>query len=609
VKSGGLKRLRDVSILKTLLVDYVLRRKLLLISCFLIIFVSSLIELIGPLIIRYIIDYWTGKIEELGIIASAVTFIMNLLFLGQKDYTATLYSIAILYLIFVFLSYLSAFLKNWLISAFGNSIVYDLRNDLSKHILRLPEAYYESVQPGRVISIIMNDTELLQSFITSNTLSIFSNMITAVGALAVMYMINPFLCAIAIFITPLLTIISVVLGRFVRKAKRSTREALSRISNEVFETIIGLPVIQSFAKEEIMKGRFNATNKWLREAEVNAEVASRLYSPTIRLILAVFTALLWFVGAGSILEGYMTLGELVAFYQYTNKFFDPAIQIGNIFNEIQTTLAGAERALGLLTENEDENFSLKQGKETKDCRIEFENVWFSYDGKRPVIKDVSFTINPGEKVAIVGSSGAGKTTLINLLLGFYKPDRGTIKIDGSNIEEIDVRSLRNNMVVVFQEPFLLKGTIADNISLEENKDAVMKNAINVAETLGLHEAIKRLPNGYDTMISESFSPFSKGEKQFLCVIRALAKKPKILILDEVTANMDSETQKKLVELVMEKNEELTVIMITHRLEAIHRADKIIVLENGEVKGIGKHVELLGNCPSYKKFCQIYLQIV
>lgn len=602
------KRIRDISILRTLLVNYVLRRKLLLISCFIIIFVSSFIELISPLIMRYVIDYWTGKVEDLGIIAGAVTFVTNLLFLGQKNYTTTLYSVATLYLAFVFLNYMSTSLRRRVINTFGNLIVYDLRNDLSEHILRLPEAYYESIQPGKVISIIMNDTGLLQNFITSNTLSTLSNIITAVGALVVMYAINPFLCAVAFLITPLLTIISVVLGRFVRKAKRSTREVLSRISNEVFETIIGLPVIQSFAREGIMRDRFNATNNRLKEAEVNAEIAIRVYNPTIRLILAMFTALLWFVGAGGILEGYMTLGELVAFSQYTNKFFDPAIQLGNIFNETQSTLAGAERSLGLLDESEDENI-LKQGKKIRDCRIEFKKVWFSYDDKRYVIKDVSFSINPGEKVAIVGSSGAGKTTLINLLLGFYKPDRGVIKIDGMRIEELDLKNLRNNIAVVFQEPFLLKGTVIDNILLERNGDAAMEDAVNIAESLGLHRTIKRLPNGYDTVISEEFSPFSKGEKQLLCVIRALAKRPRILILDEATANMDSETQKKLVDIVMEKNEELTVIVITHRLEAIHKANKIIVLENGEIKGIGKHRELLENCSSYREFCQIYLKII
>jgi len=276
----------------------------------------------------------------------------------------------------------------------------------------------------------MNDTGLLQSFITLNTLSILSNMITAIGALAVMYTINPFLCTMVFLITPLLTVISVFLGRFVRKAKRATREALSRISNEVFETIIGLPVIQSFAKEEIIKNRFNTTNNRLKEAEVNAEIASRLYNPSIRLTLSTFTALLWFIGTGNILEGSMTLGEIVAFSQYANKFFDPAVQLGNVFNEIQSTLAGAERALGLLNESEDENTPLKQGKEIRDCRIEFEKAWFSYEDERYVIKNVSFSITPGEKVAIVGSSRAGKTTLMNLLLCFYKPSRGAVKIDG-----------------------------------------------------------------------------------------------------------------------------------------------------------------------------------
>jgi len=609
MKPRGSRRMRDIGILKTLLLNYVMRRKLLLISCFLIILASSFIELVGPLIIRYIVDYWTGEVEDLGMIASAVTLVKNILFLGRRDYASTLYSVVILYLVFVLLSYVGASLKNCLINTFGNSIVYDLRNDLSEHILKLPEAYYESIQPGRVISITMNDTELLQSFITSNTLSVFSNMITAIGALAVMYTINPLLCAAAFLITPLLTVISIILGRFVRKAKRSAREALSRISNEVFETIIGLPVIQSFAKEELMRNRFSAMNNGLKEAEVNTEIVTRLYSPTIQLILAAFTALLWFVGAGNVLGGYMTLGELVAFSQYANKFFNPVIQLGNIFNELQSTLAGAERALGLLTESIDEYVPSKQSAKMKDCSIEFEKVWFSYDNERYVIKDVSFSINPGEKVAIVGSSGAGKTTLINLLLGFYRPNKGVIKIGGLNMEELDPKDLRSQIAVVFQEPFLFRGTVIKNILLNRNDDAAMKDAISVAEALGLHETIKRLPEGYKTMISEEFSPFSKGEKQLLCIIRALARRPKILILDEATANMDSETQRRLVDLVMEKNKDLTVIMITHRLEAIHKADKIIVLENGEVKGIGKHEELLENCPAYREFCQIYLKIM
>jgi ATP-binding cassette subfamily B protein len=539
--------------------------------------------------------------------------------------------IAAIYVGLISFSFLLEYLQTYLMQWAGQMVMFDLRSEIFRHLQRMHIGFYDKNPVGRLVTRVTTDVDALNEMFTSGVVSIFEDIFVLTGILIIMLFVNWKLALITFAVLPFIAMATKLFRDRVRDSYRRIRVAVARINAHMQEHVSGMMVLQLFNREEKAFETFSDVNAQHMEAFKDAIMAHAVYYPVVEILSSIAIAsVIWFGGRG-VIHNVTTLGALVAFMQYAQRFFRPIQDFSEKYNILQSAMAAAERVFKLLdtpvevTENPVPKVPEGPG------RIEFDHVWFAYrtvpangtnhvgtgalarpversstplDGEPEwVLRDVSFTIEPGETVAIVGHTGAGKTTIISLLLRFYDVQHGAIRIDGVDIKDMALTDLRRRFGVVLQDPFLFTGTIEGNIRLGTDwiSDEEVRQA---AEDVNLTDFIHNLPNTYKEEVRERGSTLSTGQKQLISFARALAHSPKILILDEATSSVDTETEFKVRDALSKMVDGRTSIVIAHRLSTVQRADKIIVMHKAQLREMGTHQQLLAQHGIYYKLYQL-----
>ncbi len=507
----------------------------------------------------------------------------------------------------VIIQYFSAYLTQWI----GQRTIFDLRMEIFGHLQRLSLRFYDKNPIGRLITRVTNDVEVLNEMFSSGIVMVFTDVFTIIGIFYFMFSMNWQLTLVSLSVMPLLFYGTFLFRKKAREAYREVRIQIARINAFMQEHITGMVVDQIFNREKKSYDRFSSVNDAHRRANIKSILYYSLFYPGVDLIGAIAVGLIiWYAGANA-LEDKVTLGTVMAFLQFNEMFWRPIRDLSEKYNILQTAMASSERIFQLL----DDQAITSVRPEAKQLEhllgeIEFRNVWFAYnaptDGAASpewVLKNVSFKINPGQTVALVGHTGAGKTSIISLLSRFYEIQQGEILIDGVNIRDIDPQSLRRQTSVVLQDVFLFSGDIKENINLGDERIPIDRVKA-AARVVGAHRFIEQLQGGYDAEVKERGATLSVGQKQLLSFARALAFNPRILVLDEATSSVDTETEILIQQAIKKLLQGRTSIVIAHRLSTIQSADVIIVLHKGEIREMGSHQELLARDGIYRKLYKL-----
>ncbi|MFP4529202.1 MAG: ABC transporter ATP-binding protein [Candidatus Kapaibacterium sp.] len=492
---------------------------------------------------------------------------------------------------------------NLLMQHVGMRVLYDMRMKLFGHIQSLSSRFFDKNPVGRLVTRVTNDIEVLNNLFTSGFVMIVADVLLIFWLIGFMFYTNWLLSLMTLAILPFLLVVTSVFRRKVRVLFREVRIQVSNMNSFLNEFISGISTVKLFAQEKRQKKKFDEYNRTHKDLMLDTIFYYAIFFPTIELLSAVAISIILWYTAGNILSGMMTVGTLVAFIQYAEMFFRPVRDLTEKYTTLQSAMASSERIFELMdTEDfvpDGENqhiYKLEKG-------IEFKDVKFSYEEDKPVLCDVSFRVNKGETVAIVGSTGSGKTTLINLLCRFYDFQDGAILFDGKDIRDLPQREVRSLIALVMQDVFMFSRTLADNISL--GRDDISRERIeSAARAIGAAEFIEQQSNGYDTELNERGASLSSGQRQLVAFSRAFAADPDILILDEATSNIDSESEAIIEKSLDKLFAGRTSIVIAHRLSTIRRADRIIVLHHGRVRETGTHEELLEKGGLYKKLYEL-----
>lgn len=521
--------------------------------------------------------------------------------LSKKDYQLFreydvngLTKVGIIFGITMVLAFILNYIQVYILNYTSQKIIFNIRQDVFSHILRLSMSYFNRTPIGRLVTRVTNDTEALNEMYTGVLVNLLKDIFMLGGIILIMLKMDLKLSLISFSLLPLILIASVVFRKKIRKIYRIGRIQLAKINSTLNENISGMSTIHIFSKEEKILNNFDKINTdYLNTAKKEIKTYA-VFRPSIEIIRSLGLALLIYYGGGEVISGTIKFGVLYAFIDYLQKFFNPILDLTEKYNILQSAMASSEKIFSILDENDtipnNEKPVLKQNIKGK---IEFKNVYFAYKGEEWVLKDVSFTINPGETVALVGTTGAGKSSIINLIARFYDIQKGEILIDGINIKDYDKYQLRKNIGVILQDVFLFSGTIKDNIVLN-NKNISDDEIVRISKYINAHHFIDKLPNKYDEVVMERGATLSSGERQLLSFARTLVFQPNILILDEATSNIDTETELLIQDALKKLIKGRTTIAIAHRLSTIQNSDKIIVLHKGKIIEMGNHQELLKN---------------
>lgn len=474
----------------------------------------------------------------------------------------------------------------------GQKIIYNIRMDVFEHICTLSLKFFNNNPIGRLVTRVTNDTETLNEMYTSVIVNIFKSVFILLGVIATMLSYNVRLSLMTFAVIPFIVVFTFVYRKFSRRIYRNIRGRISALNAFISEHLSGMKIVQVFAAEDKIFDKFKKENEDLKKAHMGQIKAFSVYSPTSYLLNISALALLMWFGGSMVLEGTITIGTIVVFQRYIGKFFEPVQQLAEQFDIIQSAMAASERIFGIMDEVPDIT-DADDAVELAAVRgeIEFRNVWFAYDEGEWILKDVSFKVNPGEQAAFVGATGAGKTTIQNLICRYYDIQKGQILIDGIDIRHIKIRSLRQNIGQMLQDVFLFTGSIKSNIRLR-NPQISDEEIISASRYVNADKFIQTLDNKYNERVIERGASFSSGQRQLISFARTLAFKPSILILDEATANIDTETEALIQDALTKLMEGRTTLIVAHRLSTIQSADKIMVMHKGEIKESGTHQELL-----------------
>jgi ATP-binding cassette subfamily B protein len=564
-------------------------------------------DVCGPYLTKVAVDRYLAPS------ASSSSFLAG--WLSPKQLTG-IAEIAAIYVGLLSLSFFLEFLQTYYMQWTGQMVMFDLRSQIFRHLQRMHIGFYDKNPVGRLVTRVTTDVDALNEMFTAGVVSIFEDIFVLAGIIAIMTRMNWRLALITFSVLPLIFWATMVFRKSVRDSYRRIRTAIARINSFLQEHVSGMVVLQLFNREKRAYRQFSDVNKSHMEAFKDAIMAYAIYYPVVEILSAGAIALIIWFGGGLTIQGVTTLGVLVAFIQYAQRFFRPIQDLSDKYNILQGAMASSERIFKLLDTPVDITTPATTLKPTGPGRLEFDHVWFAYrtvpaddtnhghEGELDwVLRDVSFTIEPGETVAIVGHTGAGKTTIISLLLRFYDVQKGAVRIDGVDVKDMDLVDLRRRFGVVLQDPFLFTGTVGGNIRLgsEWIAQAAVEQAV---EDVNLADFIRTLPNGFQEEVRERGSTLSTGQKQLISFARALAHDPKILILDEATSSVDTETEYRVREALNRMVEGRTSVIIAHRLSTIQRADKIIVMHKGHVREMGTHQQLLARHGIYYKLYQL-----
>ena len=608
---------------------------------------KSFADVLGPYLVKVAVDRYLAPTP------GAMSGLWNWLDPRPPKGIAQISGIYFGLLIFTFvLEFLQTYFMQWT----GQKVMFDLRSQIFRHLQRMHVGFYDKNPVGRLVTRVTTDVDALNEMFTSGVVSIFEDFFVLAGIVAIMLCMNWKLALITFAVLPLIVVATKIFRDKVRDSYRRIRVAIARINSYLQEHVSGMVVLQLFNRERKAYHRFSEINRSHMDAYKDAILAYALYYPAVDFFSAIAIACVIWYGGQDVMRAIVSksvsiqfdpqhlisfhfvataasLGVLIAFTQYSMRFFRPIMDFSEKYNILQSAMAASERIFKLLDAKVEVVSPAVTKKPQGPGRIEFDHVWFAYrevaESKEPegsnghggsgstqpakiaaesaqpdwVLRDVTFAIEPGETVAVVGHTGAGKTTLISLLMRFYDVQKGAIRMDGVDLREMDLADLRGRFGVVLQDPFLFTGTIGGNIRLgtERIQDAHVQQA---AEDVNLAEFIRALPKGFDEEVRERGSTLSTGQKQLISFARALAHEPKILILDEATSSVDTETEFRVRDALARMVEGRTSLIIAHRLSTIQRADKIIVMHKGQVREMGTHQELLANRGIYYKLYQL-----
>ncbi len=570
--------------MKRLLVYLKPFRKYVLLAAVLLLLGSGL-QLLGPVVIKHAIDEYVIQKDVQG--------------LGM---------ICIVYLALILLSFAVTWAQIYTMQWVGQMAIYRLRMQLFSHLQRLDLKFFDGNPVGRIITRVTTDINALNELLSSGVVTIIGDIVMLFGIVGFMLAIDFRLALVTLTVLPVLSFAAFLFRAKVRNAYRDIRRFIARLNAFIQEHVSGMPVVQFFRQETKVYQKFASINLELMKRHHRSVMYFAVFFPIVRVLSAVSLALIIWYGGGEVIQGALTFGTLVAFTQYVERFYRPIMDLSEKYNILQSAMASAERVFGLLDTKP--SFGDQPGpKEWKQCqgRVEFDRVWFAYDEDKWVIKDLSFNIEPGEKVAIVGATGSGKTTTSGLLMRFYDHQKGSIRLDGIDIKDIPTHDVRENIGLVLQDVFLFSGAIDKNIRLGDSSitDEKLRAA---ARDANLDRFVDRLPNGYGFKIGERGVSLSVGQKQLLSFARALAYDPGILILDEATSSVDTETEMLIQEAVERLMKNRTSIIIAHRLSTIKKVDRILVLHKGCLRESGTHDELLKQRGIYWKLYQLQYQL-
>jgi ATP-binding cassette subfamily B protein len=512
--------------------------------------------------------------------------------------------VSLLYLIVLVGAFLTAFGQAYIMQYTGQRAMFDLRRELMSHLQRLDIAFFDRNPIGRLVTRVTTDVEVLNELFASGLVTILGDVLTLGFIVAIMFRLSPALTAILLAAMPFVILTTMQFRRTVALSYRRIRIAIARINAYLQEHIVGIVVLQLFNRERKSGEEFEGVNRQHMEAYKDTINAYGWFYPIIEFLSMLALASILAYGGRSVEMGTLKIGTIVAFLQYGLRFFRPIQDLSEKYNILQAAMASSERVFKLLdTPAEILPAAAPRTVSAASAGIEFDHVWFAYKGEDWVLRDVSFQISPGETVAIVGHTGAGKTTTISLMLRFYDVQQGAIRIGGVDIRDVDPLELRRQFGVVLQDPYLFTGTIEDNIRL--GTDGIEREDVEeAAEQVNLMDFIRGLPDGFKQAIRERGNSLSTGQKQLISFARALAHQPRFLILDEATSSVDTETEFRVREALARMVEGRTSIIIAHRLSTIQRANRILVMHKGKLRESGSHQELLALRGIYWKLYQL-----
>lgn len=549
-----------------------------LVTTFLLIFIYSLLNLMAP--------YLIGKTVD--VIATGPDMVN---FKELKIYVALL-------LLVYFLSNGLIFLQEYIVAGIAQRVVYKIRERVYDKLQVLPIIYFDSYTHGEIMSRISNDVDNISNTISQSTVQFMASAVNIMGSLAMMLYLSRIMTVTSLITVPMVFLLTKSIANRTRVLFLQQQRALGRLNGHIEESISGIYVIKAFSNEERVIEKFKEQNQLLREVGVRAQIWSGFLMPLMNVIANFGFAVVAIVGSILVVRNTISLGIVASFISYSKEFTRPLNEIASTFNTLQSGIAGAERVFQLMDEEEER----KDGPDAIEVKkingeVEFKNVSFEYKKGEEVLKDVSFKVEPGTNVALVGPTGAGKTTIVNLLTGFYEIEKGEILIDGINIKDYKKDSLRRIFGMVLQDTYLFSGTIRENIRYGR-LDATDEEIIEAAKMSRAHEFIDKLPKGYDTVLVEGGHNLSQGQRQLLAISRAILADPSILILDEATSNVDTRTELKIQEAMFKLMEGRTTFIIAHRLSTIRDADIIMLINNGEIIEKGSHKELINKKGAY-----------
>lgn len=514
--------------------------------------------------------------------------------------------LSVQYIIVLVLGFLFNFLNTWILQLTGQTIIYNIRQEVFEHIHKLSMRFFDITPVGKIVTRVTNDVEALNEMYTQILVRLIKNIAKIIGLMLVMFLLNAKLALLALCLMPLIVVLTIVFKSISKTTYRIVRTKLTALNTYLSEHLSGMKVIQIFAKEREKDMEFKDRARDLFHASYREMLVFAIFRPLMYILSIVALCIILGFGSNIVLEGVITAGTLYIFSDYIRSFFEPIQELAEQFSTLQSAMASAEKIFTILDEeplvkNPDHPVELGKVK----GRIQFENVWFAYQGEDWILKDVSFTIEPGQRVAFVGATGAGKSSILNLIGRYYDIQKGRITIDGVDIKEMSTDELRSAIGQVQQDVFMFTGDIKSNIRLK-NEEITEEEIKEAARYVNADDFIEQLEQGYDEPVTERGATLSAGQRQLISFARTLAYDPAILVMDEATANIDTETESLIQEALEKLMQNRTTIMVAHRLSTIQHADKIMVMHKGRIRETGTHQELLSQDGIYKKLYELQL---
>jgi ABC-type multidrug transport system fused ATPase/permease subunit len=485
----------------------------------------------------------------------------------------------------------------------GQSVILRMRTEMFDHLHRLSMSFFDRNQVGKLMSRVQNDVQQLQELVTEGIFTLLTSSLTLVGIAVIMIMMNPRLALFTLTVVPVLALVIAVWQKYARRAFTKVRKAIATVNSQLQEDIAGVRVIQSLSREEENYEQFDEVNRAHLNANVTAIKMEGIMMPTVSILTGIGFAVVIIVGGFQVMDGVMEVGFLLAFLLYIQRFFEPVMELSMQYTELQRAMASGARIFELL----DIEPEIKDNPDAVELpsvkgEVGFQHVNFGYEPDKDILHDIDLTIKAGETVAIVGQTGSGKSSLVNLVARFYEVEKGKVTVDGYDVRSVTQQSLRQQIGIVPQDPVLFSGTIEENIRYGKT-DASRDEVIEVAKLVGAHHFINRLEQGYDTPVGQRGSNLSAGQRQLICLARAILANPRILILDEATSNVDTNTERIMQRALRHLTKGRTCLTIAHRLSTVTSAERIIVLDKGKIIEVGSHKQLLAKQGLYYRMFQ------